>query len=822
MRIVAAFFLLGVGVLQMQPSLGGREFYLMVLAGGLGLAAAGALLARRASPAACRPWLRAALLAVLAFVAGFGWAGLRAEARLGDALAGTLEGVDVVVRGRIASLPQAVGEGWRFVFEVEADGVGADGFGADEGKGGEGKAGEERAGVAGVGETGVPQHLLLSWYPDRRAPAVLPALTPGERWQFVVRLKRPHGFVNPFGFDYEAWLLERGVRATGYVRADARLLEREPADFMQRVHRLRAQLREQILGALADAPHAAILVALGVGDQQGIRAQDWAAFRRTGIGHLVSISGLHVALVGLLCGGGLGAVWRRVPALVLRLPAQKARAVAALAGASAYALLAGMGIPVLRAWLMLAVVVLAMLSGRAVMPSRVLAIALFVVLVVDPWAVLSAGFWLSFGAVAVILACTGGRLRAMSGWRAALRIQLALGVALSPLLLALFQSFPLVSPLANLFAVPLVSFVITPLVLAALALPTPVLLVPAHAATAVMMAGVERLAALEHALWEQAPPPPWLLGAGLVAVGLVLLPRATPGRLAAPALLLALLSWQPPRPAAGAFRAVVLDVGQGLAVHVQTRSRDLLFDAGPAYGGDADAGSRVVLPYLRAAGVRRLDVLLLSHEDIDHVGGAASVLQGIAVGEVIAGQPAGAPPWGQTLRPDTAMRGCAAGQTWFWDGVRFEILHPASAGGEDGRLAHDNNHSCVLRVRTAGGALLLTGDIEAVAERAILVRHGAEALAAEVVVSAHHGSRSSSSAAFVAATRATEVIHAAGYRNAFGHPHAQVRERWAGAGARNWRTDSQGAVEARFAATAGADVSVGAWRSLRPRYWHGR
>lgn len=801
MRIVAVSFLLGVGGLQMQPSLAGREFYLMVLAGGLGALAAGMLLCGRwVKRAAQRTWLRPALLAALAFVTGFGWAGLRAEARLGDALAGTLEGVDVVVRGRIASLPQAVGEGWRFVFEVEA--------------------GEVEAGEAGAGETGVPQRLLLSWYPARRAAAALPAPMPGERWQFVVRLKRPHGFANPSGFDYEAWLLERGVRATGYVRADARLLEGEPAGFMQRVHRLRAQLRARMLDTLADAPHAAILVALGVGDQQGIRAQDWAVFRRTGIGHLVSISGLHVALVGLLCGGGLGAAWRRVPALALRLPAQKAQALAALAGASAYALLAGMGIPVLRAWLMLAVVVLAMLSGRAAAPSRVLAIALFIVLVIDPWAVLSGGFWLSFGAVAVILACTGGRLRAVAGWRAALRIQLALGVALIPLLLALFQSFPLLSPLANLFAVPLVSFVITPLVLAALLLPT--LLVPAHAATVAMMAGVERLAALEHALWEQAPPPPWLLGAGLVAVGLLLLPRATPGRLAAPALLLALLSWQPPRPAAGTFRAVVLDVGQGLAVHVQTRSHDLLFDAGPAYGGDADAGGRAVLPYLRAAGVRRLDALLLSHEDIDHVGGAASVLDGIAVGEVIAGQPAGAPPWAQALRPGTTMRRCAAGQSWFWDGVRFDVLHPASASDGGGRLEHDNNRSCVLRVGTAGGALLLTGDIEAVAERAILVRHGAAAFAAEVVVSAHHGSRSSSSPAFVEASRAMEVIHSAGHRNVFGHPHAQVWARWAAAGARNWRTDSQGAVEARFAAAAGADVSVGAWRSLRPRYWHGR
>lgn len=793
MRINALAFLIGVCLVQTRAAVDG-----WAVAGAVALVMAVMLRIALARGLARQPTLprlaQIALGAAIALAAAVAWSAWRAELRLADELRGDLEGVDVVVNGRIAGLPQALDQGWRFDFEPDA------------------------------GQDGVPQRVLLSWRQEGAEEGVLPAMPqPGARWSFAVRLRRPHGFVNPGGFDYEAWLLERGIRATGHVRKHAVRLEGGAGSWMQRVHRVRAAVRERLLAAMPGSEYGGLMVALAVGDQGGIPTGDWEVFRRTGVAHVISISGLHIALVGLFCGGALALLWRRVPALALRMPAQKAGALAALAGASAYALLAGLGIPVLRAWLMLAVAVWVLFSGRAVAPSRVLAIALLVVLVADPWAVLSPGFWLSFGAVAIILASVGGRTRARTGWRGAVRVQLAISVALIPLLLVQFQSFPLLSPLANLVAIPLVSFVITPLVLLSLPWPTALLLTPAAFAARLMMDFLHWLAAWELALWEQAPPPSWLLACGLVAVAVLLLPRATPGRLAAPALLGGLLAWQPARPAEGGFEVQVLDVGQGLAVHVRTRTHDLLFDAGPPYGSAADAGSRVILPYLRTAGTRSIDRLVLSHGDADHVGGAASVIGAMPVGEVLAGQPAsavGIALAGEKEERTPAVRSCAQIPPWTWDGVRFEILHPL-AGQSAGRR-HDNDASCVLQVAGPAGALLLTGDIGMAAEAALLARVTTDALRSEVVVSAHHGSRSSSSAAFVDATLPAHVVHSAGHRNAFGHPHPQVWARWAGAGARNWRTDAQGAIGMVFAADADVGVEVFAARERSPRYWHGR
>ncbi|ACK54741.1 DNA internalization-related competence protein ComEC/Rec2 [Thauera aminoaromatica] len=815
MRIIALAFLAGTVLVQRSAALDG-----VVAAAALGLVAAlGLRLALvlawgRGSAARAGRWIPIALAALGALAAGAGWAAWRAEVRLSDELAGTLDGVELQLRGRVAGLPRASGSGWRFDFEVEPD------------------------------TPGVPGLVQLAWRPERTvveakldaeadsaSPLPLAMPRPGERWALTVRLWRPHGFANPSGFDYEAWLLERGVRATGSVRGTGRLLDELPATWMQHVHRVRATVRERILAALPDGAHAGLLVALAVGDQQGIDAGQWEIFRRTGVAHLVSISGLHVALVAMFCGGLAGAAWRRQPALVLRVPVQQVHALGGLAGATAYALLAGMGVPVLRAWLMLLVGALALIGGRRIPPSRVLAIALLVVLVVDPWAVLSAGFWLSFGAVAVILAVLGGRVAPSAGWRAALRVQLAISFALVPLLLAQFQAVPLLSPLANLVAIPLVSFVVTPLVLLAIPWPIPLLLVPADFAAGWMMDFLAPLAALERAMIERAAPPPWLFGGALAAVAILLLPRASPGRLAAPALLAALLSWQPARPQEGGFRAWVLDVGQGLAVHVQTRAHDLLYDSGPPFGSESDAGERVVLPWLRAAGVRRLDRVVLSHPDSDHVGGAASLLAGLPVGTVLAGQAVHArerAAWAARLAHGREPADCARVPAWERDGVRFEILHPAPvrAPSEEpagaGASPHDNDASCVLRVVGAAGALLLTGDIGTAAEAKLIARQPPASLSAAVVVSAHHGSRSSSSAAFVDATLPEHAVHSAGSRNSFGHPHPEVWARWAEAGARNWRTDAQGAIRIDFAAAPEEGVQVNAEREMQPRYWHGR
>ncbi len=739
--------------------------------------------------AACRAIVVAGWL--LALAGGFLWAAQRAEWRLADSLPMAREGEDIVLNGRVDELPQQLPDGVRFAF------------------------------VPDGGSAGVPSRILLSWYRLQDEDSAPPVVVAGERWRFVVRIKRPHGFVNPEGFDYEAWLLERELRATGYVRGGARRLDAGAVAFMHKVHRARGEIRDRFLAVLGEAPYAGVLAALVIGDQRAIPAEQWDVFRRTGISHLVAISGMHISLIGLLGAALVSAMWRRAPKLVLRLPARKAAALAAIVAATGYALLAGMGIPVQRALIMLWVVGLALLLGRSPSPGRVLLLALAGVLLVDPWAVLAAGFWLSFGAVGIILLVLGARHGTHergAGWRAAVKTQAAITLATMPLLIALFQSFSIVSPLANALAIPVVSFVVTPLALLAAILPFDPLLHLAHGSFALLMRPVDWLAAAPVALWRQAAPPAWLVGASVAAVLLLLLPRPMPARMPAVFVLSGLLLWQPARPAAGDFVATVLDVGQGLAVHIQTATHALLYDAGPPYGDAADAGERVILPFLAASGVGRIDRMVLSHDDADHVGGARSVLDGMEVGDVLASEDDAAGFWsGAGGRASGAGRlSCNDGQRWEWDGVRFEVLHP---WGDGRRVRRNNDLSCVVKVTGAGGSLLLVGDLETRGEAAMIARHGAQALASSVVVVGHHGSRTSSSAAFVDAVLPEAAIHSAGYRNRFGHPFPAVWARWAEAGARNWRTDSQGAIRVEVTA-AGADVTAA--RQQNPRYWHGR
>lgn len=793
-------FAAGICGLQSMTALPPAE----VLTGCGGFSTAAALAAfhmRRRSPAAAT-----LLLGMVAVCGGFLWAAWRAEIRLADGLPAVWEGRDVVLRGRVADLPQRMEEGVRFGFRVEV---------------------VEPAEGDSVPQ--VPENIQLSWYRPRprtaeAAPAegdgeggeveeeAMPARA-GELWRLKVRLKRPHGFVNPNGFDYEAWLLQRGIRATGYVRtsADNHLLAADGGGFLAWVHGLRGEVRDRFLATLPEAPYAGVLVALVVGDQRAIPNAQWDVFRSTGLTHLVAISGMHVSLFALLAGGALGLAWRRLPWLALRLPARKAAAVAALAGGVAYGLLAGLGLPVQRALVMLAVLAVAWMLGREVAPSRVLALALFSVLLADPWAVLAPGFWLSFGAVATILLVASGRLGGKrGGWREATRLQLGITLTLLPALLALFQSFSVVAPLANAVAIPAISFLVTPLALLAAAVPVDALLHMAHWLMAITMIPVDWLAASPWALWQQAVPPLPLIVAGTAATAVLLLPRGAGGKLAAVAVLLALLSWRPPRPQEGEFWLTVLDLGNGLSVHLQTARHDLLYDAGPPYGPAADAGSRVVLPYLTGLGVQRLDLLLLSHDDMDHIGGAETVLAGMRVEAAMASETlhllatAGLP-----------VSRCETGTNWSWDGVAFEVLHPQPGHAPARR---NNDDSCVLRVRGAGGSALLVGDIEARAEAALVGRLG-DALASELIVVAHHGSRSSSTARFVDSVLPEAALFSSGYRNPYGHPHPAVWARWQEAGARNWRTDEQGGLIARMGREG---LAVEAVRALRPRYWHGR
>ncbi|MBS0348659.1 MAG: DNA internalization-related competence protein ComEC/Rec2 [Proteobacteria bacterium] len=727
------------------------------------------------------------LLLLLAASLGWGFATWRAHERLADALPTALEGQDVVVTGIVAGLPQDFERGLRFVFRVEES------------------------------PQGVPRMLSLAWYKGFREDEwhVLPEVHAGERWQLTVRLKRPHGNVNPHGFDYEGWLLEQGVRATGYVRPSRanRRLDAFVPDIMNLAERARETVRGRFQQALPDGTYRGVLVALAIGDQRAISQEQWQIFARSGIAHLVAISGMHVTMMAALAAAGLGWLWRRSPWLALRWPAQQAGVVAGFLAAFGYCLLAGWGVPAQRTLFMLGCVALALILRRETAPSRVLASALLVVLLMDPWAILAAGFWLSFGAVAVLLLVGSGRLHA-GGWlHEAWRAQWAVTLGLVPALLVLFQQFSLVSPAANTVAIPLISFVVTPLAVAYAVFPVQMLADIAHWVLAATMVPIEWLAALPMAQWQQAAPPPGVAVLATVGCLWALLPRGTPARWVGWAMLLPLVFWVPPRPHQGEAWVTVLDVGQGLAVHVQTASRDLIFDTGPAFSADANSGERILLPYLRALGVRRLDTLVVTHQDNDHAGGAEALLAGIPVESVLASLPENHP-----VRLIAGNRGqpCAAGQSWDWDGVRFVVLHPA-AGSSAGR-GKSNDVSCVLQVEAGGRRVLLSSDIEAVSEARLLEWAGA-ALVSDVVVAPHHGSRTSSTPAFVAATAPRWVIFPVGYRNRFRHPNPDVWARWVASGASLLRTDASGAIMVRLEE---GEVRVGSAREAFPRYWHGQ
>ena len=713
-----------------------------------------------------------ALVLIGAVLLGFAWAGGYAYWRLADMLPAEWEGRDIEVTGVVAELPQRFERGVRFVFAPE------------------------------TANAPVPSRIVLSWYrqfqpeieeegDEESAPAgALTLPQAGERWTFVVRLKRPHGNLNPHGFDYEGWLFERGIRATGYVRKSALTGRHENAGLP--VERLREAARARIQRALSDQPYAGVLTALAIGDQQAIAPELWRLFAATGITHLMSISGLHVTMLGGLVAWLVFALWRRSPKLPLILPAQKAAAAAGFIGAFAYALLAGFGVPAQRTLYMLGVVVVALMSGRHVTAPTVLGAALLLVLLLDPWAVQAAGFWLSFGAVALIFYVANGRLGPGHWLLAWLRTQWAITLGLIPLLLALFQQFSLVSPFANALAIPLVSLLVTPLTLLGSLPGFAWALDLAHLLLIPLMEFLHWLAGWPGALWQQHAPPPWAVPLALLGAAWLLLPRGFPARWAGALLFLPLFLIVPERPAPGALTVTVLDVGQGQAVHVQTATHDLMFDAGPSFGTQSDAGSRILVPYLRAAGVRRLDTLIVSHADKDHAGGADSLLAAVPLSAV--------------------ERRCSDGQGWEWDGVRFRVLHPLETDYDDRRST--NALSCVLKIESRHGSVLIPADVEGRAETELLARHGAD-LHADILLAPHHGGKKTASPDFVAAVGAREVIFPVGYRNRFGHPHPDVLSRFAGT--RIHRTDAHGAVRVRITA---AGMNVRHVREDRQRYWH--
>ncbi|MDP2785057.1 MAG: DNA internalization-related competence protein ComEC/Rec2 [Sulfurimicrobium sp.] len=733
-------------------------------------------------------WLRRILRMTLWFGVGFFWAAFFAQMRLADALPKNWEGRDIQVTGVISSLPVANARGPRFEFDVER--------------------------VVTPGAR-VPAHIQLSWFDGgfgKPAAYPIPDLHPGERWELTLRLKRPHGNANPHGFDYEAWLLERNIRATGYVREGPgnRLVSERVYRFGYLVEMARDSASRRLSRVLGERPYAGVLKALAIGEQSAISPDQWQVFLRTGVNHLMSISGIHVTMVSGLFFALTYWLWRRSQRLTLRLPARKAAVVAGVLAALTYALLSGYGVPTQRTLYMLSVVAIALWLGRNSNAFSVLSLALLTVLLLDPWAVKSPGFWLSFGAVAAILYVSVGRIgrpRWLEEWG---RVQWAVTLGLVPALLALFQQVSLVSPIANALAIPLISLVITPLTLLGTILPVDFLLLAAHEVMAWCMTFLTWLSALPATVWQQHGPPPWTVIVALCGVLWLLLPRGFPARWLGLVWFAPLFLMLPPAPRQGELWLTVLDVGQGLAAVARTRHHTLLYDAGPSFGTEADAGSRIVVPYLRGTGVSRLDGMVISHDDIDHSGGAASVLQSVPVGWTISSLPERSP----VLSGAANKFRCFSGQQWTWDGVRFEMLHPTWGSYQNDRFK-DNDRGCVLKITTAFGSVLLPADIERRSEQDLLERLP-DALAANVLVVPHHGSRTSSTEAFIRAVHPATAIFTVGYRNRHGHPKEEIVERYLAQGIETWRTDTSGALDLRFGA---GGMTLQSQRQLRQRYW---
>ncbi|HMA32592.1 MAG TPA: DNA internalization-related competence protein ComEC/Rec2 [Casimicrobiaceae bacterium] len=760
---------------------------------------------------------------------GYFYAAGRAESRLADALPAAWEDRDLRVTGVVDDLPHNDGSGARFAFAIER--------------------------VRTPGAV-VPRRVSLAWFAPRanddavRPPP--PAVRAGERWTLTLRLKRPHGNVNPHGFDLEAWLLERNFRATGYVRddpANAResAFAARPGDHVERA---RERIRERIEGALADAPYRGVLAALAIGDQRAIPEAQWGVFNRTGITHLVSISGLHVTVFATLAGGCALALARRSAALTSRIPARKVAAVVGTVAAGGYVMLAGAEVPAMRTLLMLLVAAAGLWLGRPGTAALVWLWSLCAVLAWDPWAGLAPGFWLSFGAVGLLLYAGGGRLRAVpaAGWRAraatvlreAARAQWVVTLGLVPGTLALFHQVSIASALANALAIPVVTLLVVPLALTGIVLPMDLPWRLAHFVLEALMRWLETLAASPHATWASHAPREWTVAVAIAGMLWLFAPRGVPGRPLGMLFALPMLLLPPPGVPESGARIVVLDVGQGLAVFVSTAHHAMLYDTGPRFTDAVDAGGRIVVPFLHAIGVAKLDLLVVSHADTDHSGGALSVLKAVPVASMMSSLPGGHPlvaAMAGTRSTVAARNGaltdgrsgvdassavataaipCVAGDRWQWDGVAFEVMHPARSAYRDAERK-SNDLSCVLRIVSKGGRVLLTGDIEAVSEHELLARD-ASALAADVLVVPHHGSRTSSTPAFIAAVSPRSAVVAAGYHNRFGHPRGEILARYVRAGAGCPRTDLEGGITVLM--VPGKPIAMTAERDRRRRYWY--
>ncbi|QLG87254.1 DNA internalization-related competence protein ComEC/Rec2 [Chitinibacter bivalviorum] len=646
----------------------------------------------------------------------------------------------------------------------------------------------------------IPEH---NWQPDLIQVSAYGKDLPfqaGQRWQISAKLKPVHSQINPSGFDLESWFLQQNIAATATVKTYQAI---EGLSWDSQILRWRSQISTRIAQQLGHHPYIGVIKALTIGDQNQIPKDQWLRFSQTGVTHLISISGLHITMLAGLIGGVAVFLWRRMPIFASRLASQRVGIIAGVLAAISYSITSGMSIPTQRTVTMLIIAAICLWRNQRSPVSAVWLLALSIVVLIDPFSVLSIGFWLSFLIVGILLWACAGRIAEAQQWRVWLNSQWAATLGSLPLLLVIFGQFPLISPLANAFAIPLVSLIVTPLALLGLIEPSGLVLNFSAQIMAWCDIGLAWCVSLPFASWQHSPPPLYLLPAAMLGVMVLLLPKGFAARYLGGVLLLPLVLYAPPMVPNGEFRLIALDVGQGLSVLIQTASHAVLFDTGQLPNTDS-----TLLPSLRSLNAMKLDALILSHNDNDHIGAAPTLLARWPIGQLIHSLPAEHALLQAQYQQHRPVK-CSAGQHWQWDQVQFDIIWPSA----NYAVATDNAQGCVLRISNGKYSALITADIGKAEEAALIAAGLARS---DILLVPHHGSKTSSSQPFISATQAQYAVFSAGFMNRFGHPKPEIIARYQSANATILRTDELGAL--RF--QVGQQIQMQAERHIHPHYWY--
>ena len=737
---------------------------------------------------------------ILGFLLASAWSLWNVQNQLADILKAEYNNQDVNVIGQIIQKPQYNDNGIRFVLKPD--------------------------------DENLPTKILVNWYFQKDKQHNPPMdLNAGDRLSLFLRLKQPHGFYNEGGFDYEKRLFSEGIGATAYVRYKAgeskRIKENDSNSVFIQMERLRLKIEKEFLSAFPQNKHPYIgtIIALSIGEQQAVKKEEWELFNKTAVTHLFSISGLHITLLSSVFAFICAFLWRRAPALIKIAPAPVVFALTSAAFALFYALLAGFGVPAQRTLYMLWVVAAAILWRRPIAISQVLAAAALVVLVFDPMAIFAIGFWLSFGTVAVLI------FIGFSFWFAPhktfwerlwqgsflfARTQIAASLVTLPVLLLVFQWFPVVSPVSNAVAIPLVSFIITPCILLAtffIFISTPIFVALtecAHFLIACLYDFLHFCAKIP--LFENAVTMPLAIAA-LFGVFLCCMPRGFWGRRLGVFFILPLFFYSPARPPENTAWVDFLDVGQGLSAVIRTKNHTMLFDTGPKYSNNSSASERVIVPFLRAHNMTKIDSVVLSHNDLDHIGGFENLQKSIEIQKVI--------------DSDT----CPKSQKWRWDGVEFWLF---STNLQQSTVNHDffsnskknlpltvenrafssNETACILKLTAGDKSLLFTADIPAELEQKLIDFYPGQ-LKSNVLQVAHHGSRFSTSEAFLNAVAPEAAVVSAGYLNRYKHPSVVVLKRLKAKEIPLYRTDLEGQIHV----VLGQHLQIAPLRKKNARVW---